>query len=85
MPGEPEDFNNAAVCETRSQTHCVTLGIPPTVHVASPAWGLPSTVRRKAARHVDAYMWFGRPWLENQTDPFMLERALPMCRTTPYQ
>jgi endoglucanase len=85
MPGEPENFNNAAVCLTKSQTHCVTLGIPPTVHVASPEWGLPLTAREKAARYVDAYMWFGRPWLQGQTDPFLMERALPMCRTTPFQ
>jgi endoglucanase len=85
MPGEPEDFNNAVVCQTKSQTHCVTLGIPPTVHVAESRWHLPLAARQKAAKYVDAYMWFGRPWLKMQTDPFLMERALPMCRTTPFQ
>jgi endoglucanase len=78
------NFNNAGVCRTRSQTHCVTLGIPPTWHVAEAQWGLPDLIRAEAARHVDGYLWFGRPWLNTQTDPFEMGRALPMCRTTPF-
>jgi endoglucanase len=78
------DFNNAAVCRTKAQTHCVTLGIPPTWHVAAARWHLPATARRDARKYVDAYLWFGRPWLTNQSDPFQWNRALPMCRTTPY-
>jgi len=79
------NFNNAAVCTARGQTHCVTLGIPPTWHVAAPKWGLPTLARQQAAKYVDAYLWFGRPWLQGQTNPFELTRALPMCRTTPYR
>jgi endoglucanase len=76
--------NNAAVCHTRTETRCVTLGVPPTADVASRRWGLPAAARRQAAAHVDGYLWFGRPWLVMQTDPFSMKRALAMARTTPY-
>jgi hypothetical protein len=33
---------------------------------------------------VDAYLWFGRPWLYMQADPFDKPRALQLARTTPY-
>jgi endoglucanase len=79
------DFNNAAVCTKKTQHRCVTLGIPPTWHVAAPRWHLPPAVRTDAAKYVDAYLWFGRPWLHNQSNPFEMGRALPMCRTTPYR
>lgn len=90
--GRPFDFadfrgsnpNNAKVCQTSAETRCVTLGIPPTTSVASRAWGLPAAVRSQAAAHVDGYLWFGRPWLHMQTDPFSMTRALAMARTTPY-
>jgi hypothetical protein len=76
--------NNAKVCETRRERRCVTLGIPPTTDVADRAWGLSRANRARARAHVDAYLWFGRPWLVMQTDPFSMERALAMARTTPY-
>ena len=38
---------------------------------------------RAAAEHVDGYLWFGRPWLHMQADPFELQRALGLARTTP--
>jgi endoglucanase len=79
------NFNNAGVCTTRTQTHCVTLGIPPTWHVAAARWKLPALAAQRAAKYVDAYLWFGRPWLTGQTNPFELTRALPECRTTPYR
>jgi len=81
------DPNNATVCRTRFEPAtrtCVTLGIPPTTRVASTRWGLPSTTRALAARYVDAYMWFGRPWLYRQADPFVMSRALQLVQTTPY-
>jgi endoglucanase len=81
------DPNNAAVCRTRSEPAkrtCVTLGIPPTTKVTSTRWRLPATTRALAARYVDAYMWFGRPWLYRQADPFVMSRALRLVRTTPY-
>jgi endoglucanase len=76
--------DHANVCRTRSEQHCVTLGIPPTTNVASTRWGLSKLNRAKAARYVDAYLWFGRPWLYMQADPFDKPRALQLARTTPY-
>jgi hypothetical protein len=76
--------NNAKVCETRSERTCVTLGIPPTTRVADVRWGLPAQQRAQARAHVDGYVWAGRPWLYMQTDPFSMQRALAMARTTPY-
>ncbi len=76
--------DHANVCRTRTERHCVTLGIPPTTAVAAKRWGLPRDVRRKARRHVDAYLWFGRPWLVMQAAPFDLPRALDLARTTPW-
>lgn len=73
------------VCKSRTERRCVTLGIPPTWHVADPQWRLPARSRRLAARHVDAYLWYGRPWLRGGKDPFLLQRTLWMCRTTPFQ
>ena len=78
------DFDNAATCRDREERRCVTLGIPPTPDVASPEWGLGDRVRAIAAQHVDAYLWFGRPWLTRQASPFDLLRALAVARTTPY-
>ena len=54
------NFDNARVCESTSDTECVTLGIPPTLDVSNPAWGLTQRNNRRASRHVDAYLWFGR-------------------------
>jgi endoglucanase len=76
--------DNAKVCATKSETVCVTLGIPPTSNVASSRWGLTAANRALATRYVDGYLWFGRPWLYMQADPFDLQRALALARTTPY-
>lgn len=78
------NFDNAGVCRSRSARRCVTLGIPPTANVASPAWHLPAGTRRTAARLVDAYLWFGRPWLDDQADPFDLARSLQLAATSPF-
>ena len=78
------NFDNARVCGSLIDTECVTLGIPPTLDVANPEWGLTHRNNRRARRHVDAYLWFGRPWLYNQADPFDLQRALAITSTTPY-
>lgn len=78
------NFDNAKVCRTTTSKNCVTLGIPPTADVANPAWGLSAKLNAKAAAVVDGYLWFGRPWLYNQADPFDLQRALQLARTTPY-
>ena len=76
--------DNANVCRTRAERSCVTLGIPPTTEVTSTRWGNSQLNRAKAANHVDAYLWFGRPWLFMQADPFVKSRALQLARTTPW-
>ncbi|HJQ05674.1 MAG TPA: glycoside hydrolase family 6 protein [Nocardioides sp.] len=68
-----DDFDNARVCATPTTTLCVTLGAPPTWDVG-PTW----------APYVDAYLWFGRPWLTRQASPYNQKRALGAARTTPY-
>lgn len=78
------NYDNARVCQTRTQTRCVTLGIPPTVRVAAARWRLAAGARRIAARSVDAYLWIGRPWLYDQADPFDLSRSLALARSTPF-
>ena len=81
------DPDNAFVCASKTEPRtktCVTLGIPPTADVTNTKWRLPSTTRTQAARYVDAYLWFGRPWLYRQADPFVMTRALQLVRSTPY-
>ncbi len=85
VPEHKSDLrNNARVCRTATQTRCVTLGIPPTVHTADPRWGLSEGDRALARRYVDGFVWFGRPWLYNQANPFVMKRALTMARSTPW-
>lgn len=78
------DFDAAEACRTTTQTRCVTLGVPPTWHVASRNWGLSRSLRRAAAHDADGYLWFGRPWLFRQAAPFLLTRTLQVARTTPF-
>ncbi len=80
----PSSYDNAPVCRSRAAERCVALGIPPTWQVASPRWGLSARVRAIAARYVDAYLWIGRPWLDRQSDPFDLNRALALARANPF-
>jgi hypothetical protein len=77
------NFDNAGVCTSVGSRRCVTLGIPPTTDVANRRWGLSPAARRAAARLIDGYLWIGRPWLDNQADPFDLERSLELAATTP--
>ena len=85
IPASKKDKkDNARVCKTAEQTRCVTLGIPPTVRVADPRWGLPDADRAVAMQYVDGFVWFGRPWLYNQADPFVMSRALTMATSTPF-
>ncbi len=76
--------DNANVCATPHSTSCVTLGIAPTTDVANPRWHLSATNRAKAEKYVDAYLWFGRPWLFMQASPFDMKRALALASSTPY-
>jgi endoglucanase len=75
-------YHGPPACTTRTQTHCVTLGIPPTTDTASPQWRLGPTVRALAARYCDAYMWVGRAWIFHGS--FDLQRTLDVARTTPW-
>ncbi|MCW2815035.1 MAG: Glucanase [Nocardioides sp.] len=79
------DPDNAYPCRSKDDPRtCVALGIPPTTSVGAARWGLPDDVRRLAVEHVDAYLWFGRPWLYRQADPFQVKRALAIVRSSPY-
>ncbi|GAA2122952.1 glycoside hydrolase family 6 protein [Nocardioides bigeumensis] len=91
--GKPFDFGtydgvdaeNARVCSSPLDPRiCVTLGIPPTTDVANPAWGLSPETNALATAYVDAYLWFGRPWLYKQADPFVRTRALGLVTSWPY-
>ena len=91
--GNPFDFgtysgpdpDNAFVCNSPTDARtCVTLGIPPTTDVADQRWGLPEQARQDARQYVDAYLWFGRPWLYRQNQPFVMERAVGLVRSSPY-
>lgn len=79
------NYDHARVCSSTLDTKCVTLGIPPTIDVTNNRWGLSDTAEKAAARYADAFMWFGRPWLYMQADPFLVERALQLVRTWPYR
>lgn len=81
-PGTPLGY--APPCSHRGQTHCVALGIPPTTEVASSRWGLSPTLQKLAGTYVDGYLWISRPWLDHQSGPFVLERALREIRYSPY-
>jgi endoglucanase len=78
------NFDNARACTSLDDSRCVTLGIPPTTDVASPAWGLAAADAADAAAYVDGYLWFGRPWLYNQGSGWDHQRALTIARTTQY-
>lgn len=80
------DFDNAAPCASSSEVECDTLGLPPTAKTwDQPALGLTSTQNVQAEHLVDGYLWFGRPWLDDQAAPFDLKRTLQVARSTPYQ
>ena len=78
------DHNNPRVCRSRSDTICATLGIPPTWNVTDRRLHLSPGDRRIAAHYADAYLWIGRPWLDNGSAPFDLNRALGMAASTPF-
>jgi endoglucanase len=75
---------NPAVCRNRHAHVCVTLGIPPTWHTARARWGLSRRQRKLAAKLADAYLWIGRPWLDDASYPFDLKRALGLAASTPF-
>jgi endoglucanase len=80
---------NPVVCPsatTAKSVTCETLGIPPTADVGAARWGLSDATSTLARRHVDAYLWFGRPWLHHvASQPFSKDRALQLVRSTPFR
>lgn len=77
-------FDDAQPCTSTNTRACTALGIPPTTNVASLSWHLTSAERSLALAHVDAYLWFGRPWLHGQAYPFVLSKALGVAAASPY-
>lgn len=78
------DFDNAVPCQSPAQAVCDALGIPPTANTASYP-GLSAAQVSEAQQYVDAYLWFGRPWLIRQAAPFSLERSVEVARFTPFR
>jgi hypothetical protein len=78
------DYDNAAVCASKTSARCVTLGVPPTTDVTNTKWHLTSDARTKAGKYLDAFLWIGRPWLKDQSSPWVQSRALQLARTTPF-
>lgn len=80
----PGDANEARACRSPRDRICVTLGIPPTTDVANRRWGLSAGARAIAKRDVDAYLWAGRPWVDNASGAFVYSRALQLAASTPF-
>jgi endoglucanase len=80
----PGDANEARACNNSHDRVCVTLGIPPTTDVANPHWGLSASNRAIAAKDTDAYLWAGRPWVDNGSGSFVYSRALQLAASSPF-
>jgi endoglucanase len=62
-------FKLGTVCKTRRSRACVTLGQPPTTNTGTSM--------------CDAFLWFGRPWINNATRrPY--DEVLRLVRTSPF-
>lgn len=62
-------FDNAPTCTNAGQQVCWALGDRP-----APV----------SDADVDAFMWFGRPWLDHQANPFSMQRALSLGSLAPW-
>ena len=62
-------FQRGIVCASRHARHCVTLGQPFTTTTAT--------------AQADAYIWAGRPWINNATRRPRIE-VLKLVRTSPF-
>jgi endoglucanase len=78
------NHSNPRVCRNATDWPCATLGIPPTTNVTDPRLHLSRAATRAATRWCDAYVWNGRPWLDNGAWPFDLERALGLAASSPF-
>ena len=83
LNGEVADPSNPPLCGSRSEAKCITLGIPPTTHVASSRWHLSGYDANLAFHYTDAYLWVDRPWLSG-AGSFNRPRALALAATTPF-
>jgi hypothetical protein len=63
-------FRRGTVCASRAARHCVTLGRPFTTRTAVPGV-------------VDAYVWAGRPWINNATRRARAE-VVQLVRSSPF-
>jgi endoglucanase len=79
------DHGNPRICGPTTGWPCETLGIPPTTNVTDPRLRLSRAAARAARRWCDAYLWVGRPWLDNGASPFDLPRTVALARSTPFQ
>jgi hypothetical protein len=84
LNGDVANPGNPPLCHARSDSKCITLGIPPTPHVASPRWHLSGSDANLAYHYTDAYVWVDRPWLGGPAGQFDLQRALTLAATTPF-
>jgi len=77
-------FDDSFPCRSQRATVCNALGVPPTWKVTSTALSLTAAQRRTAARLVDGYLWFGRPWLKDQATPFVAKKAILAGKYSPF-
>ena len=77
-------FDNSFPCRNQRSTVCNALGVPPTWQVASTALPLSADQKATAARLVDGYLWFGRPWLKDQATPFQEKKAILAGKYSPF-
>lgn len=63
------EFKAGTVCRSRSSRACVTLGQKPTINTGSSL--------------CDAFIWFGRPWINNATRR-SYDEVLQLVRTSPF-
>ena len=83
------DPTNPVVCPSKTtpaRKTCEALGVPPTANVDADRWHLSPATDRLARRYVDAYLWFGRPWLHHEgSQTFVTSRAIKLAKTTPFR
>jgi hypothetical protein len=77
-------FDDSWPCKKPTSKVCNALGVPPTWRVTSTPLVLTNAQRTSAARLVDGYLWFGRPWLRNQATPFVKSKAVLAGLSSPY-
>jgi len=87
------DWENGWPCTSNRQRVCWALGAPPTWKVGNRSLNrLPERYQPVAKRYVDAYLWFGRPWVRfvEPSDPpgtnaaFQMNKAIGASKYSPY-